>query len=109
MGRLDGSVAAVTGAGSGIGAACADRLRDEGALVATLDIAGDVEHRVDVRDEPGVEAALSAVVEEHGHLDVVVHAAGVIGGGPVHLVDADEWDRVVDVNLKGTFIVDKHC
>jgi NAD(P)-dependent dehydrogenase (short-subunit alcohol dehydrogenase family) len=108
MGRLDGSVAMVTGAGSGIGAACVDRLRDEGAAVATLDIAGDVEHRVDVRDEPGVEAAFAAVVAEHGHIDVVVNAAGVIGGGPVHLVDAAEWDRVVDVNLKGTFIVDKH-
>jgi NAD(P)-dependent dehydrogenase (short-subunit alcohol dehydrogenase family) len=108
MGRLDGSVAVVTGAGSGIGAACVVRLRDEGAAVATLDIAGDVEHRVDVRDEPGVEAAFSAVVEAHGHLDVVVNAAGVIGGGPVHLIDADEWDRVVDINLKGTFIVDKH-
>ena len=58
---------------------------------------------------PAVEAAFSAVVEEHGHLDVVVHAAGVAGGGPVHLRRADEWDRVVDVNLKGTFIVDKHC
>ncbi len=108
MGRLDGSVAVVTGAGSGIGAACVDRLREEGATVATLDIAGDVEHRVDVRDEPGVEAVFSAVVVEHGHVDVVVNAAGVIGGGPVHLVEAEEWDRVVDVNLKGTFIVDKH-
>ena len=46
---------------------------------------------------------------EHGRLDVVVNAAGVAGGGPVHLLDADEWDRVLDVNLKGTFLVCKHA
>ncbi len=44
----------------------------------------------------------------HGRLDSVVHAAGVAGGGPVHLLEADEWDRVIDVNLKGTFLVDKY-
>ena len=106
MRRLDRSVAVVTGAGSGIGAACAERLREEGATVATLDVAGEVDHRVDVRDEPGVRAVFASVVDQHGHVDVVVNAAGVIGGGPVHLVDEDEWDRVVDVNLKGTFIVE---
>jgi NAD(P)-dependent dehydrogenase (short-subunit alcohol dehydrogenase family) len=108
VGRLDDSVAIVTGAGSGIGAACAERLAAEGATVVTLDIAGSVDHLVDVRDEPAVEAAFSGVVDQHGHLDVVVNAAGVAGGGPVHLLDAGEWDRVVDVNLKGTFIVDKY-
>ena len=108
MGRLDGAVAVVTGAGSGIGAACSERLSSEGAAVITLDVAGDVDHLLDVRDEPAVEAAFGSVVRDHGHLDVVVNAAGVAGGGPVHLLDADEWDRVVDVNLKGTFIVDKH-
>jgi len=108
MGRLDGAVAVVTGAGSGIGAACSERLSAEGAAVITLDVAGDVDHLLDVRDEPAVEAAFGSVVRDHGHLDVVVNAAGVAGGGPVHLLEADEWDRVVDVNLKGTFIVDKH-
>jgi NAD(P)-dependent dehydrogenase (short-subunit alcohol dehydrogenase family) len=107
--RLEGAVAVVTGAASGIGAACADRLGDEGATVVTLDVAGKVDHHVDVRDEPAVEAAFASVMANHGHLDVLVHAAGVAGGGPVHLLGADEWDRVVDVNLKGTFLVDKHA
>ena len=98
----------MTGAASGIGDACRERLSAEGATVITLDVAGDVDHLLDVRDEQAVEAAFAALVRDHGRLDVVVNAAGVAGGGPVHLLDADEWDRVVDVNLKGTFIVDKY-
>ncbi len=108
MGRLDQTVAVVTGAASGIGAACAERLSAEGAAVATIDITEGVDHVLDVRDEAAVRAAFEAVLEEHGRLDSVVHAAGVAGGGPVHLLDAEEWDRVIDVNLKGTFLVDKH-
>ncbi len=108
MARLDGAVAVVTGAASGIGAACAERLAADGASVVTVDVAGGVDHVLDVRDEPAVQAAFASVVGDHGHLDVLVNAAGVAGGGPVHLLEADEWDRVVDINLKGTFIVDKH-
>jgi NAD(P)-dependent dehydrogenase (short-subunit alcohol dehydrogenase family) len=109
MGRLDGTVAVVTGAASGIGAATAVRLAEEGATVATMDVTGGVDYVLDVRDEPAVRDAFADVVARHGHLDSVVHCAGVAGGGPVHLLDADEWDRVVDVNMKGTFLVDKYA
>ena len=102
-------MALVTGAASGIGAATTARFREEGAVVATLDLHGDVDHAVDVRDEAAVEAAVQSVVEREGRLDAVVNAAGVAGGGPVHVLPAEEWDRVVDVNLKGTFFVAKHA
>ncbi len=108
MGRIDGKVAVVTGAASGIGLAVAARFRAEGATVIGWDLAGS-EVDLDVRDESAIEAAVAAVIRDHGRLDAVVHAAGVAGGGPVHLVSAEEWDRVVDINLKGTFLVGKHA
>jgi len=108
VGRMDGKVAVVTGATSGIGLAVLTRFRAEGATVIGWDLHGaDVD--LDVRDEAAIEAAVAAVVRDHGRLDAVVHAAGVAGGGPVHLVPATEWDRVVDINLKGTFLVGKHA
>jgi NAD(P)-dependent dehydrogenase (short-subunit alcohol dehydrogenase family) len=123
MDRLSNRVALVTGAASGIGAACALRFAKEGARIAGLDVAepgadawAEVSkaapevafHRADVRDEASVERAVAAVAERFGRIDVLVNAAGVASGGSVDVVDAAEWDRVIDVNLKGTFLVSKH-
>jgi NAD(P)-dependent dehydrogenase (short-subunit alcohol dehydrogenase family) len=113
MGRLDGRVALVTGSASGIGEACARRFTDEGAVVVGLDVqrtdVAAVDVTVDVRDEEAVARAVGDVMATHGRLDIVVNAAGVAGGGPVHQLGADEWDRVLDVNLKGTYLVCKHA
>ena len=79
MERLEGTVAVVTGAASGIGAATAERLAAEGATVATIDITDGVDYVLDVRDEAAVRDAFADVVATHGRLDSVVHCAGVAG------------------------------
>lgn len=103
----------VTGAASGIGKATVEILLAEGATVVGVDVADGTDvagdrfdyRQADVRDGEAVESAVRAVVDKVGRLDGVVHAAGIAGGGAVHLVSDEEWDRVVDVNLKGTFVV----
>jgi NAD(P)-dependent dehydrogenase (short-subunit alcohol dehydrogenase family) len=125
MGRLDRKVALVTGAASGIGAHCALRFAQEGASVAGLDVQKPVDAAawaavekaapgatfrdgVDVRDEASVEAAVRSARERFGRIDVLVNAAGVEGVGPAHEVSEESWDRTVDINLKGSFLVAKH-
>ena len=117
MARLDGKVAFITGAASGIGFATALRFAREGAIVVGLDLAESPDwkqvadaapaagfHVADVRDAAAQEAAVAATLEQHGGIDVLVTAAGIAGGGPVHLVSAEDWQRVQDVNLTGTFL-----
>ncbi len=96
--------------GSAHGPEAGARERSHPARV-TGDDRGDVPAPEKVEPLPAeqVAAAVELLAEQHGRLDVVVNAAGVGGGGPVHLVDQAEWDRVVDINLKGTFLVCKHA
>ena len=102
----------VTGAASGIGLATARRLLAEGGTVVGADLVAPPEGlgerftfvAADVTDEAAVGSVLAAVP---GRLDGAVHAAGVAGGGPVHLLDRSEWERVIAINLTGTFLVAK--
>ncbi len=102
----------VTGAASGIGLATARRLLAEGGTVIGTDMAAppdDLGDRfefvtADITDEDAVGAVFAAVPDR---LDGVVHSAGVAGGGPVHLLTRAEWERVIGVNLTGTFLVCK--
>jgi NADP-dependent 3-hydroxy acid dehydrogenase YdfG len=112
--RLDGTVALVTGASSGIGAATAVELARLGASVALvarrrerLDaLAGRLEGEslvleADVADEVAARAAVEQTVGEFGRLDTVIANAGVMLLGPVEEAPLEEWQRMVDVNLSG--------
>ncbi|WP_159600638.1 SDR family NAD(P)-dependent oxidoreductase [Agromyces humi] len=91
--------AVITGGARGLGAATADRLREDGVNVVTLDLAGEVDHRLDVTDE----RALASVVAELGPVDILINSAGIVGPGvPLLETRAEDWRRVLDVNVLGT-------
>jgi len=102
---VSGKVALVTGGASGIGAACVDLLRAQGATVVAADLAGgDGVYRLDVTDEAAVEAAVDAIVSEHGRLDLAANVAGTSG---VYADVADsstsDWRHTLAVNLDGVY------
>ncbi len=120
--NLSGKVALVTGAAGGIGAAICSTMAANGAKVVFSDInlpaaeamARATPHamalRMDVTDEPGVEAAIDAVVARHGRIDILVNNAGI--NTLAHRVNIDrfpteEWDRILRVDLTGPFLVSK--
>lgn len=118
MRGIDERVMVVTGAASGIGLATVERLLEEGARVVGADLGaaapeGGSDHYLDVptdvTDEAAVAALFAAALSTFARVDGVVTAAGVAGGGPVHLLDDAEWSRVIDINLRGTFLVAKHA
>lgn len=119
--RLDDQVALVTGSGSGIGAAIALALAEAGAHVATTELPDRLEHAeamadqiraagrralalpLDVRDVPAIGAAVARAERELGPLDLMVNNAGVQVARPALEVTEEDWDRVLDVNLRGVF------
>jgi NAD(P)-dependent dehydrogenase (short-subunit alcohol dehydrogenase family) len=122
MRGLEGRTYIVTGAASGIGRATAARLLAEGANVMGADVADEPAEPpgpgtegarwsftpCDVTEETAVEALVGAATALGGAVDGLVNAAGVAGGGPVHMLSEGEWARVIAVNLTGTFLTAKH-
>jgi NAD(P)-dependent dehydrogenase (short-subunit alcohol dehydrogenase family) len=112
--RLDGKIAVVTGGLSGIGAAIAQRMIEEGATViaadrstkeTTLGSGTPIPFYVDVQDAASVNAMVSAVVARHGRLDCIVNSAGIGSDIPFLETSLETFDRILSVNLRGTFIV----
>jgi NAD(P)-dependent dehydrogenase (short-subunit alcohol dehydrogenase family) len=102
---LNGKRALVTGGSSGIGASIVSSLRAAGCDVVVLDRSPDADLVADISSESAVVSALSAI----GTLDIAVLSAGVGGMSAIVEMSADEWDRVIGVNLRGTFLCLREC
>ena len=115
-GALEGRVALVVGAASGIGQAVGAAYTAEGAVVGAADRDGDrlegaaaaagaaSSVRVDVTDEASVAAAVQHVLDRHGRVDVLVNSAGVLDEGPLAQMPLAQWQRTLDVDLTGVFL-----
>ena len=120
MEKLDGKVAIVTGASRGIGSGIARGLAKEGAQVVIANLRPEAGREAekellaaglkaisiptDVSDEAQVAALFQATVERFGRVDILVNNAGVTDGGPLDEFPVEKWDRVMAVNLRGTFL-----
>lgn len=128
MGKLDGRVAIVTGAGRGIGASCAKLMASEGASVVVNDLgtsvegtgaeAGPAQQVVDeikaaggeavantdsVADHEAAENMVRQTLDQYGKLDILVNVAGILRDRMIFNMSEEEWDAVINVHLKGTF------
>ena len=113
--NIDGKVVVITGASSGLGEATARHLAGEGAklvlgarrldrlqaLAEELKLGADAAVETDVTDREQVKRLVDSAVEAHGRIDVIVNNAGLMPHSPLERGKVDDWDRMIDVNLKG--------
>ena len=121
MGLLDGKVAVITGAGSGMGKASVEVFVREGARVVAADVSGAEKDTAselganvfpvhcDVTREADVEALFAAAVREFGRVDSVLNVAGIAGASMLANVTMEQYDKIMEVDLRGVFLGTKHA
>jgi len=112
-GRLVGKVAILTGGAQGIGRAIVSKLAQAGARVVVGDLhPSDGQdhqwHELDVTSEASVKAFTEAVADSHGGIDILVNNAGIMFEKTLEEQSADDWDRMMAINLRGPFLMAKH-
>ena len=118
--KLENQIAIVTGAGRGIGKAIAEAYAAEGAQVVCAARSVDEIDKVaktiggsaipcDVSDEKSIQSLIDNVVDQHGRIDILVNNAGAVARLPVHELPVEEWDTVLNVNLRGLFLCTKYA
>ena len=125
MNRFQDKIVMVTGAASGIGLATAQRLAEEGAQIACVDLNADgiaktvssitkrdgraFPVQCDISNPESVAKALADTIEKTERLDALCNVAGILSSGHSHEVSFDEWNRIISVNLTGTFLMCQAC
>lgn len=116
---LEGRVIVVTGGAAGIGFSTAQACDQEGARLALIDLKkADAEaaaaklsdakgYEANVTDPKALQAAIDAILQDFGQIDGLVNNAGIAGFGPVHEAELDDWERIMAVNVTGTFLASK--
>jgi meso-butanediol dehydrogenase/(S,S)-butanediol dehydrogenase/diacetyl reductase len=104
----------VTGGSQNIGLSIAQRFKQNGATVICADLKSPQDESLnfivtDVSNEPSVTAMMDQVEKEFGHLDVLVNNAGICVETPIQDTTEQQWNRVMDINIKGTFLTTKHA
>lgn len=111
---LEGRVAIVTGGSGGIGGAVMRAFRDAGAHAISLDLAKPVGEghgwvETDVTSDASAAASVEKVAKDYGRIDLVVHAAGVSRDAVLWKLGVEDWDLVLNVNLRGAFLLLRHA
>jgi NAD(P)-dependent dehydrogenase (short-subunit alcohol dehydrogenase family) len=123
MKRFENQVVVITGAANGIGKACAIRFAEEGANVACLDLAEELNAAVaaecaalgvealalkcNVTDKENIDSIVETVTDKWGRIDILVASAGIYTGSPLAEVSFEQWQRTIDINLTGTFLTNQ--
>lgn len=111
--ELAEKVAIVSGGSGAIGCAIVDALEQAGARAVSLDLSDPGDKRTwvkcDIREENSVAAAVESIYKSQGRLDFIVHAAGISHDAVIWKMNCDHWDSVQAVNLRGAFLLLRHC